>query len=119
MATQIEELEEQLFKTTTDAIKMSETVEQLKRSTIVAEACSDLAQTQAEKLESLVQELDFDDEESFAAKVVTVKESYFSKVTTVTEEVQEDESAEPLSEQVETTPMMDRYLKAIRVTNPQ
>jgi len=119
MATQIEELEEQLFKTTTDAIKMSETVEQLKRSTIVAEACSDLAQTQAEKLGSLVEELDFDDEESFAAKVVTVKESYFSKVTTVTEEVQEDESAEPLSEEVETTPMMDRYLKAIRVTNPQ
>ena len=120
MATQIEELEEQLFKTTTDAIQMSETVEQLKRSAVVAEACSDLAHTQAEKLESLVSELDFDDEESFAAKVITVKESYFSKVTTVTEEVQEDESAEqPLSEQVETTPMMDRYLKAIRVTNPQ
>ena len=120
MATQIEELEEQLFKTTTDAIQMSETVEQLKRDAIVAEACSDLAHTQAEKLESLVQELDFDDEESFAEKVVTVKESYFSKVTTVTEELEEDEDAPaPLSEQVESSSTMDRYLKAIRVTNPQ
>ena len=120
MATQIEELEEQLFKTTTDAIQMSEAVEQLKRSAVVAEACSDLAQTQAEKLESLVSELDFDDEESFAQKVVTVKESYFSKVTPVTEELEEDEDAPaPLSEQVENTSTMDRYLKAIRVTNPQ
>ena len=58
---------------------MGEEVEELKREAIIAEATSDLAETQAEKLNSLVEALDFEDEESFAAKVATVKESYFTK----------------------------------------
>ena len=117
MADQIEELEESLFKTTTDAIKLAEEVEGLKRATIVREASEDLATTQAEKLSSLVEDLDFEDEQSFAAKVATVKESYFSRQTTVTEEVQENEDAAPLHEEVEVAPTMERYLSAIRKTN--
>ena len=119
MATQIEELEEQLFKTTTDAIKLSETVEGLKRDAIITEACEDLTLTQAEKMTSLVEELDFDDEATYAAKVATVKESYFSSVQTVTEEVQEDESPEAYADETEVTSHMDRYLQAIRKTNKQ
>jgi hypothetical protein len=119
MATQIEELEEQLFKTTTDAIKLSETVEGLKRNAIITEACEDLTLTQAEKMTSLVEELDFDDEATYAAKVATVKESYFSSVQTVTEEVQEDESPEAYADETEVTSHMDRYLQAIRKTNKQ
>ena len=119
MATQIEELEEQLFKTTTDAIALSETVEGLTRNAIVTEACEDLAITQAEKLTSLVAELDFDSEETFADKVATVKESYFSRVQTVTEEVSEDESNESLTESTQVLPHMERYVTALRKTNVQ
>jgi hypothetical protein len=119
MATQIEELEEQLFKTTTDAIGLSETVEDLRRHAIVTEACEDLAETQAEKLCSLVEELDYDSEETFAEKVATVKESYFSRVQTVTEEVSEDESNEVLADETPVLPHMERYVSAIRKTNPQ
>ena len=84
-----------------------------------AEASADLADTQAEKLESLVESLDFDDEDTFAAKVATVKNSYFSKTNST--EVIEESADDPSSyeTEVETAPTMERYLSAIRKTNPQ
>ena len=120
LADQVEELEEQLFKTTTDAIKLSEEVTELKRAAIIAEATADLAETQQEKMVSLCADLDFDDEESFAAKVVTVKESYFTK-TAQTETVLEEQADDPeaYAEEVEVAPTMDRYLSALRRTTQQ
>jgi len=116
LADQVEELEEQLYKTTASAITLGEEIETLKRQAIISEATSDLAQTQSEKLESLVSSLDFDDESSFAAKVATVKESYFTKVSTedVIEESADDQSA--YDADVEVAPSMERYLTAIRKT---
>ena len=117
LADQVEELEEQLYKTTASAITLGEEIEALKRQAIISEATSDLAQTQSEKLESLVSSLDFDDEASFAAKVATVKESYFTKVSTegVIEESADDQSA--YDAEVEVAPTMERYLTAIRKTS--
>jgi len=119
LADQVEELEEQLFKTTANAINLGEQVEELKRQAIIAEATTDLAQTQTEKLESLVSTLDFEDEQSFAAKVATVKESYFTKVSTedVIEESADDQSA--YDTEVDVAPSMERYLSAIRKTSQQ
>ena len=117
MADQIEELEEQLYKTTADAIKLSESVEDLKRQSIVSEASYGLADTQAEKFASLVSDLEFDDEESFASKVATVRESYFT--TNSTEEVLEESADEQSSyePEVDVAPMMERYLQAIKTVN--
>ena len=118
LADQVEELEEQLFKTTADAIKLSEEVEGLQREAIIAEATFDLAETQAEKLSSLVETLDFEDEESFAAKVATVKESYFTKKNSTEEVIEEsadDQSA--YDAEVDVAPTMERYLTAIRKSN--
>ena len=118
LADQVEELEEQLFKTTADAIKLGEEVEGLKREAIIAEASADLADTQKEKLDSLVEALDFEDEESFAAKVATVKESYFTKKNSTEEVIEEsadDQSA--YDAEVEVAPHMERYLAAIRKSN--
>jgi hypothetical protein len=118
LADQVEELEEALNKTTADAIAMSEQIEQLQRAAIVAEAASDLADTQAEKLGSLVADIEFDDAESFTSKVATVKESYFSKTSSVTEEVVEESTDESeATEVVESSATMDRYLKAMRTIN--
>jgi len=119
MADQIEELEEQLYKTTADAIKLSEEVETLRRDSIIAEASDGLADTQAEKFASLVTDLEFDDEESFAAKVATVKESYFTKTNSTEEEVLEESADESSAYQteVEVAPTMERYLKAIKSTH--
>ena len=118
MADQIEELEEQLYKTTADAIKLNESVESLKRQSIITEASHGLADTQTEKFASLVSDLEFDDEESFASKVATVRESYFTK-TNSTEEVLEESADEQSSyePEVDVAPMMERYLQAIKTVN--
>ena len=116
LADQVEELEEALNKTTEDAIALSEHVEALTRDAIVSEAVLDLADTQAEKFEKLVESVDFESAEIFASKVATVKESFFAKSVEVTEEVvAEDDAAEALTE--ETSGPMSKYLNAIRKTS--
>ena len=115
LADQVEELEEALNKTTEDAIALSEHVEVLTRGAIVSEAIADLADTQAEKFEKLVESVDFEDAETFASKVATVKESFFAKSVEVTEEVTTEEDAVALTEDV--APSMSKYLNALRQTS--
>jgi hypothetical protein len=116
LADQVEELEEALNKTTADAISLSEEVEGLKRAAIVAEAASELADTQKEKFYSLVEGVDFDDAEQFASKVATIKESFFAKATVETEEeITEETGGDVVSEEV--APSMESYLTAMRKIN--
>jgi len=120
LADQVEELEEALNKTTADAIAMSESIETLQRQAIIAESVVDLADTQAEKFEQMVASIDFEDEEQFRGSVATVKESFFTQ-SVVSEEVEEDQldqsAVEGMTEEV--APHMERYLTAIRNTQPK
>ena len=92
-----------------------EAMETLQRNEIIREASKDLADTQAAKLEKLAESVDFDDADSFAAKVATLKESYFNKekVESVISEDTETEDDTP----VEVNESMAQYLSAIRRTN--
>jgi hypothetical protein len=115
LAEQVEDLEEKLNAQTANMLNMNEALEVFQRQTIIREASRDLAETQVEKLASLVESLDFEDEESFAQKVKTVKESYFKKNVKETEEITEDWSAE--DETVEVNTVMSQYLNAIKKTS--
>jgi len=116
LADQVEELEEALNKTTANAISLSEEVEGLKRAAIVAEAASELADTQKEKFYSLVEGVDFDDAEQFASKVATIKESFFANTTVETEEeITEETDGDVDTEEV--SPFMEQYLSAMRKIN--
>jgi hypothetical protein len=108
-----EELEEQVNDATAKAIELAEELEGYKREAVIREASKDLAETQVEKLKSLAESIDFEDEDTFASKVKTIKESYFSKKTTesVIDEAIDDEAADS---EVEVSPMMEQYLAAIR-----
>jgi hypothetical protein len=116
LAGQVEELEERLNNTTGDAISLAEELETYKRNTIIAEASRDLADTQAEKLKGLLESVDFENEESFVAKVNTVKESYFSKE--IPEQLEESVE-ETTEEEVEVSSVMENYLHALRKTTKQ
>ena len=116
LAGQVEELEERLNNTTGDAISLAEELETYKRNTIIAEASRDLADTQAEKLKGLLENVDFDNEETFVAKVNTVKESYFSKE--IPEQLEES-AEESTEEEVEVSSLMENYLHALRKTTKQ
>jgi len=113
LAEQVEELEVKLNKATEEAIQTAEILEGYKRDAIIREASHGLAETEVEKLKSLVDDIDFEDESVFANKVKTVKESYFTKVKTVEasiiEEVEEDND-----DTVEVSTSMSSYLDAIR-----
>ena len=81
LSAQVKELEESLNKSTEDNIQLHNSVQDFKRAEIVREHASGLAETEAEKLASLVEDIDFDDAETFEMKVKTVKESYFKADT--------------------------------------
>jgi len=115
LGTQVRELEEKLNETTEQSIRMNGELEELKRDAIIREHSRDLAETQVEKLKSLAEDIDFEDEETFTQKVSTVKESYFTKKkVTVAEEMVEDDA-----EEQEVTGMMARYVSAIKRTTQQ
>ena len=115
LSDQVAELEEQLNKQTEQSMEQALELEYLKRESVIRESAKGLAETQVEKLVDLSENVDFEDEESFKAKVETLKENYFkTKTQSVSEdEVEEDNGAQP----VETTDSMSRYLDAIRKTD--
>jgi hypothetical protein len=113
LAETVEELEQKLNAQTGQAIAMAEELEGYKRDAIIREASGDLAETQVEKLKSLVEDIDFDDEETFAKKVATVKESYFNKAKVESADFDTDESDDDI---VETSGSMNQYLAALRKT---
>lgn len=112
LAEEVTELEEALNASTAKAIQVSEELEIMKRASVIREASKDLAETQVEKLAKLVEDIDFEDEDTFAEKVKTVKESYFKKeaVESVIEDTIEDDDGNI----VESSDTMAQYLTAIR-----
>jgi len=112
LADNVDELETKLNDEITKSVSMAEELEFYKRESIIREASKDLAETQVEKLKGLAENVDFDNEETFAQKVAQLKESYFAKTAKTQEEIIEDDDA-PV---VETSGSMDSYLKAIKKT---
>ena len=112
LADTVDDLETKLNKATDDAISMAEELENFRRDAVIREASKDLADTQVEKLTKLVDNIDYEDQETFAQKVATVKESYFkTNQVTGTDEIEEDDSPA-----MEVSGSMDQYLKAIKKT---
>ena len=112
LADQVAELEEQLNKTTEDNIQLHEKAQSFERADVVRRQSSGLAATEAEKLASLVEDIDFDDAETFEMKVKTVKESYFEKE--ISESVDEADALVGEEEApVANSDVMNAYTQAI------
>ena len=108
----VTELEETLNKTTEDNIELHNKVQVLERAEVVREQSLGLAETEAEKLASLVEDIEFDNKESFETKVQVVKESYFKQE--VTESVDEvDSLLGEDNQEVELSDSMAKYTQAI------
>ena len=80
------------------------------RSDLIAEASEGLADTQKEKFNSLVEDIEFSNSETFAKKLSVVRESYFKG----SEEKSEPKN-ESLNEEAEMTPA---ELRLHRIRNP-
>ena len=102
----------QLNDATEKAIELSEKVKAYERQDIIREACKGLAATEAAKLTELTEAIEADDNEAFATKVATIKESYLNKDTAVeTSEV--DAITEDTQEEQVVSAQMQKYLTAL------
>ena len=119
LAEQVEELESKLNETTQKVIDQSGELEEMKKEEIIRESSSDLADTQVEKLKTLVNDLDFEDAEKFAEKVKTVKEAHFSNEPSGSDEIISEETEGESDELIESNSSMDRYVSTLRKTQPK
>jgi hypothetical protein len=115
---EVSKLEEQLLKATESNMKLNESVNVLLRKQIIAEASSDLASTEAVKLDSLVEDVDFESADTFSKKVQTIKESYFRKPVSTPKKDTAVESAihDDSQPEVEMTPLIAAVSSAISRT---
>ena len=111
---QVNELEVTLNKTTDDNIDLHSRVSQFERDEVVRNASSGLADTEAEKLAGLVEDIDFDNKETFEKKVKTVVESYFKQEGQETaDEVDSLLGEENADEESVVSEAMSQYTQAI------
>tara|TARA_B100000212_G_scaffold249643_1_gene190911 strand:- start:2846 stop:3994 length:1149 start_codon:yes stop_codon:yes gene_type:complete len=117
LADQVAELEESLNKSTEENISLHGKVSSFEKDEVVRNASSGLAETEAEKLAKLCEDVEFDNKEAFEQKVETIKQSYFKgdvneSVDEVNSIAGEDEApAEELND------VMSRYTQAITKFN--
>ena len=106
----ISELEEKVNSVMEANVALKQNNGVLVRESVISEVSEDLADTEIEKFKSLTEDVDFVDEESFKAKLDTLKESYFPK--TVVEQKFDDEAG-GTAQDIDTTGAMSAYMSAI------
>jgi hypothetical protein len=108
----------QLNDATEKGIELSEKVKAFERQDIIREACEGLTATETAKLTELTEAIEADDNEAFATKVATIKESYLNKDTAVeTSEVDAiTEDGGSVDEPQVVTAQMQQYLDAMSRT---
>jgi hypothetical protein len=113
LSEQVAELEGNLNKSTEDNIRLHESVQELERANVIRENSLGLAETEAEKLASLVEDIDFDNKETFEMKVKTVKESYFAKEVSQSADEVDGLIGNDTAPAAEVSDSMARYTQAI------
>jgi len=106
----------QLNDATEKAMELSEKVKAYERQDIIREACKGLAATETAKLTELTEAIEADDNETFATKVATIKESYLNKDTPAESTDEVDAISEDSQETQVVSDQMQTYLNAIKRT---
>jgi Mg2+ and Co2+ transporter CorA len=115
LASKVTELESSINEEMERNIELRKELVESKQSAILSSACEGITESQAAKLQSLAEGVEFEDADSYTAKLETLKESYFPKEEVVSEEVviDEDEPLELTEEATAVDPSMNAYLNAI------
>ena len=108
----ISKLEGKLDETIQKVVEAKEQNAQLVREKVISESVSDLAETEIEKFQSLVREVDFTDEASFREKIDTLKESYFPRTKVEMKETIDDVETGTVKD-IDTSDAMNVYMTAI------
>jgi hypothetical protein len=114
----IADLEEKVNEVLEQNIALKEKNGSLVREHVVVEVSEDLTDTEIEKFKSLVEDVDFVDEDAFRAKLDTIKENYFPKVReeVITEQVIDNEVSDSAAQDISVSDSMAKYMTAITKT---
>ena len=108
----ISKLEEKLDDTIAKLVDEKKSTASLVREKVISESVTDLAETEIEKFQSLVKEVDFIDEESFKEKIATLKESYFPRTKVESTETIDNVETGPVKD-IDVSDSMSVYMSAI------
>jgi hypothetical protein len=113
MVEKLDEMEDKLNEQIKSNIALNQRLAESVADVIFSEVCEGLALSQKEKLASLAENVEFDSEDTYREKLVTLRNSYFSSTGT-----QRDETENVSEETAETTydsvsPLMESYLSTL------
>jgi len=118
MVDKLDEMEEKLNEQIQRNVALNRRLAESVADVIFAEVAEGLALSQKDKLASLAENVEFESEETYREKLVTLKNSYFSNTATSAQR----EVAEEISESVEQStgqisPLMESYLSVLSRTS--
>ena len=114
MTGELDEMEKKLNEQIDTNIALQKRIGEYSKMEIVNDAATGLAETQKEKLASLAEGVEFENEEDFRKKIETIKESYFTRKAEIAEEAKEptEEASQPLVEST-VSGTMGKYVDAL------
>jgi len=115
LANKVEELESSLNEQIKSSVQLSKQLNEQKKNEAIHTACEGLTQTQVEKMKSLAEGIEFTTEDEFAAKMETLKVSYFKTPVIAAESsaLNEEITIEDEKKSVSFDPSIDEYVKSI------
>jgi uncharacterized protein (DUF2267 family) len=108
----ISELEGRINEMMEEQIQSKSVNATLVKEQVLSALSSDLAETEIEKFKSLIEDVDFTNEESYREKLGTLKESYFPKSAPVVAEAIDDVET-GIAQDIDTSDSMAAYMSAI------
>ena len=109
-------LEKKLEETIQQVVDAKEANASLIKEKVMADVTTDLTDTEIEKFQTLAQDVEYSNEEGYTEKLNTIKESYFPRQKTETQNVDHEvETGTAVQDITEGSPM-DRYITAIGKT---
>ena len=112
-ADKISKLEKKLEETIQQVVEAKKSEGALMKESVKTEVSSDLTETEIEKFDSLAQEVEYTDKESYTEKLKTIKENYFPKKQVMSETVGNDEVETGTAVQADIDGPMGAYISAI------
>ena len=114
MTGELDEMEKKLNEQIDTNVALNKRIGEYSKMEIVNDAAAGLAETQKEKLASLAEGVEFENEEDFRNKIETIKESYFTRKAEVAEQAKEptEEASQPLVEST-VSGTMGKYVDAL------
>ena len=114
MTGELDEMEKKLNEQIDTNVALNKRIGEYSKMEIVNDAATGLAETQKEKLASLAEGVEVENEEDFRNKIETIKESYFTRKAEVAEQAKEptEEASQPLVEST-VSGTMGKYVDAL------